>query len=376
VACPVNCSEKKLPFPKHFLLIDGMIDDARQLAEWLPHLRESIWVALDTEADSLHCYPEKLCLLQFSCAAGHVLVDPLADLNLNGLFQVLRGREIIMHGADYDLRLLKRCLRFVPDHIFDTMLAARFLGMREFALSALVSRFLGVKLVKGPQKAKWSRRPLPPELLDYAINDTAHLKPLADLLRAELVRAGRLSWHAEACARMIEEARRAKERDPEEAWRMAGSDRLSPRALAILRGLWHWREEEAIQANKPPFFILSHEALLQMAARAAHGDTGQSTVPTSWSERRRRSLSQALDRALGQSEVQRPRTPNHRFRRLTEAEHQRLYDLRQRRDQTARKLGLEASFIASRALLVSVACGREQSNLMEWQQDILLRGTS
>jgi ribonuclease D len=354
------------------LIIDAMIDDARQLAQWLPQLQQSSWIALDTEADSLHCYPEKLCLLQFSTASGHELVDPLARLDLSSLFETLRARELIMHGADYDLRLLGRSVRFVPHSIFDTMLAARFMGLKEFALSDLVSRFLGVKLVKGPQKAKWSRRPLPPELLLYAVNDTAHLKPLADILRDQLENVGRLSWHAEACNRLIADSGRAKDRDPDDAWRIAGSDRLTPLGLSVLRELWSWREEEAIRANKPPFFILSHEALVQVAARAAHRESPLHLLPAAWSERRRQAVVSVVEKALALPVMHGPRAPNHRFRRLTEAEHQKLHELRQRRDHTARKLGLEASFIASRALLVSVACRGTDSDLMTWQQEILL----
>lgn len=352
-----------------------MIDNARKLADWLPQLQQSRWLALDTEADSLHCYPEKLCLVQLSCATGDVLVDPLAGFDLSPMLELLRGRELIMHGADYDLRLLSRCLKFVPSVIFDTMLAARFLGLREFALSALVSRYLGVKLVKGPQKAKWSRRPLPPELLLYAQNDTVHLKPLADLLGAELKNLGRLGWHQEACVRLIADSKRTKGRNPEDSWRVPGSDRLPPKGLAALRVLWQWREEEAIENNKPPFFILSHESLLQIAAQIAQPESISQVLPACWSDRRRQGLLAAVDRAGSQNEVlrPRPRSTNHRFRRLTEVEHQRLHELRQRRDQRARKLGLDASFVASRSMLVSVVCqGGDSDELMNWQREILL----
>ncbi len=157
-----------------------MIDNDVKLADLLPKLRAAQWLALDTEADSLHAYPEKVCLIQISTADGDVLVDPLAPIKLDSLFEVFNGRELIFHAADYDLRLLEKHHQFRPSAIFDTMLAARLLGERQFGLSALAEKFLGVRLDKGAQKADWAQRPLTEKMEIYARNDTRHLKPLAD----------------------------------------------------------------------------------------------------------------------------------------------------------------------------------------------------
>src|SRR5215471_21021701 len=108
------------------------------------------------------------------------MIDPLARLNLDPFLEALGGHELLMHGADYDLRLLRKHHEFTPSVIFDTMLAARLLGERQFGLSSLVEKFLGVKLDKGPQKADWARRPLTQRMEDYARNDTRHLKTLEE----------------------------------------------------------------------------------------------------------------------------------------------------------------------------------------------------
>src|ERR1043166_8261400 len=118
------------------------------------------WIALDTEADSLHAYPEKLCLLQISHEKGDELIDPLARMNLARLWPALAPHQLILHGADYDLRLLRKTHQFVPQSIFDNMIASRLLGDREFGLTNLVSKYLGITLEKGSQKADWARRPL------------------------------------------------------------------------------------------------------------------------------------------------------------------------------------------------------------------------
>ena len=161
------------------------------------------WIAVDTEADSLHAYPEKLCLIQVSALGLNELVDPLAQTDLRPLLEIFRRHELIFHAADYDLRLLRRAFDFTPAQIFDTMEAARLLGHREFGLTHLVNKYLDVTLEKGPQKANWARRPLTERMQIYARNDTRHLKAVADLLRAELQQKGRLRWHQEVCARLV-----------------------------------------------------------------------------------------------------------------------------------------------------------------------------
>src|SRR3954464_5871799 len=102
-----------------------VIDTEQKLAAFLPKLHAATWAAVDTEADSLHAYPEKVCLIQISTVSGDVLIDPLSKTNLDPLLDALSGHELIMHGADYDLRLLEKHHEFIPGAIFDTMLAAR-----------------------------------------------------------------------------------------------------------------------------------------------------------------------------------------------------------------------------------------------------------
>src|SRR5205814_7701354 len=143
--------------------------------------------------------------------------------------------ELIFHGEDKDLRLLRRAFGFVPDQIFDTMLAARLLGYKEFSLISLVGAKLGVSLEKGPQKMDWARRPLTDRMERYARNDTRYLRPIAELLRTELMAKDRLTWHNETCSQLIKDASQEKKADMESIWRIRGSDRLTPQALAILR---------------------------------------------------------------------------------------------------------------------------------------------
>src|SRR6266478_1809881 len=200
-----------------------VIASVSQLAELLPQIESVDRVAIDTEADSLHCYREKLCLLQVSLPGRDYIVDPLADVDLAPLGTALERKEIVLHGADFDLRLLRRGLNFAAQRIFDTVIAARLLGIREFSLAALIKRYFDVELGKGSQKANWARRPLPSRMLEYAMNDTHFLLPLADRLEAQLKECNRIDWLRQSCQRAIEQAAAERARDEDDLWRIRGS---------------------------------------------------------------------------------------------------------------------------------------------------------
>lgn len=351
-----------------------MIDSEEKLAAILPVVRAAEWIAVDTEADSLHAYPEKVCLIQISTVAGDRLIDPLAGINIDPLLDALGAHRLIMHGADYDLRLLRKHHEFVPGAIFDTMLAARLLGDRQFGLGSLVERHLGVKLEKGSQRANWARRPLTERMERYARDDTRYLKPLSDKLRLELQRRGRLAWHEEACARLIDESTRVQPTDLDSVWRVKGSHALSRPALAVLRELWHWREAEALAANRPPFFILSHDLLVDLAAAAAAHRPIEPLLPRFLSDRRRAGLKHAVQAGLSLSADKHPEFPRRGGRRPSEAERRRYHELERRRDARAHDLGIDPTLIASRATLGELARDWTQHapELMSWQRELLV----
>jgi ribonuclease D len=350
-----------------------VIDTDAKLAAQLPAIKSAAWLALDTEADSLHAYPEKVCLIQISTIHGDRLVDPLAGINLDPLLDALNGHELIMHGADYDLRLLRKHHEFTPSGIFDTMLAARLVGERQFGLSSLVEKFLGVKLDKGSQKADWARRPLTEKMEVYARNDTRYLKPLADKLILEVQWKNRLAWHRESCARLIAECSQPPVVDGDSVWRIKGSSHLNRPALAVLRQLWHWRENEATAANRPPFFILNHENLITIASTAAEHHPVENLLSPRMSPRRRESLLEAVRAGLAVPASRQPEIIRHKFDRPNEAERRRYAELARCRDAHAHKLGIDATLIASKSTLGNLArdWDRHAPNLMNWQRELL-----
>jgi ribonuclease D len=352
------------------MLTEPLLDRADALAEFLPHLEAHPRIAVDTEADSLHCYFEKLCLIQISVPGSHALVDPLAGFSLEPLFAVFTTKELIVHGADYDLRLLRRAGLAGTIRVFDTMIAARLCGITEFSLAALIEKYFGVKLAKASQRANWAQRPLSPAMIEYAVNDTRFLHSLADIFGAELQRLGRREWFEQSCERAVRMTEVARERDLDDAWRIAGSGVLRGRAAAILRELWRWRDLEAKAADRPAFHILHNEQLIAAAAQLDAGDV------VSFKQLRGARLQrfrEAVERALQVPENDWPKFLRNPRPRPTREEEIRFRELKTRRDEIATQLQLDPSLIAPKAILerLAVCDGEAAEKLLPWQREML-----
>ena len=350
-----------------------MTETQAGLTELAARIAAADRVGVDTEADSLHCYREKVCLVQVGLPGADELVDPLAGLDLGPLLEALAGAEMVMHGADFDLRMLYRLGLDTPSGVFDTMIAARLTGAGRYGYAALVAEHFDVSLPKGQQKANWARRPLGSALARYARNDTRYLLPLAERLERRLAELGRLEWLEQMCRRAVDAARVTRERDPETEWRVRGSHALPPRARAVLRALWYWREDEARRVDRPPFHVLSNADLVDAAQRL---DRGDAATPRHLHGTRRERFSQAADEALALDREQWPQRPPARARpRLTKNQEKRFAALRQRRDEKAAELAIDAELIAPRAALERIAGdgGDAGDGLLPWQRVLLGR---
>ena len=228
-------------------------------------------MALDTEADSLHHYPERLCLVQVADAAGAAhLVDPLAG-DLLPLGPVFADPVVltVVHAGDNDLAALKRRFGFTFASAFDTYVAARFLGEPQLGLEVLLQRHLGVELGPSRQKDDWSERPLSPAQEAYALDDVRHLIGLKDRLLDLLRALGRDAWVAEECSALAAATPASRISDPDAYLDIKGARTLSRRSLAILRELYVTREALALRSDRPPFKVLGAETLRDIAVARA-----------------------------------------------------------------------------------------------------------
>jgi len=347
-----------------------LITTPEALAEALDPIRRSDRVALDTEADSLHCYFEKLCLIQISVPGHDFLIDPLADLPLAPLFDELAGHQLIIQGLDYDLRLLRRAGMTETSPVFDTMIAARLIGLMEFSLSALLKRFFGIELAKGSQKANWARRPLSPKMIDYASNDTRYLLPLAEKLEAELHRLGRWEWFFQSCEKARIATQTSRERDLDSLWRITGSGELRDQAAALLRALWHWRDQEARTVDRPSFHIARNDLLIEAARTWTTGQRFE--IPHLHGSRRKRYLA-TVDEALALSSSEWPKLVRGSRQRVTPEQERRFAELKKIRDHAAARHAIEPSLIAPKVTLESLANDPEDAvpRLLPWQRELL-----
>ena len=326
----------------------------------MPRLAALDAIALDTEGDSLHHYPERLALIQIGEPGGVTwFVDPLAvsDLGpLAPLFAAPRPR-LVLHAGDNDLAYLKRLYRFTFGVLFDTSIAARFLGMRTLGLDVLIRDHLGIELPPSRQKDDWSARPLTPAQELYAAADVQHLFALEERLRDELARIGRLSWVEEECAALAADPPVDRVVDPDAYLGLKGARALPPPALAILRELHELREQLALAADRPPFKVLSEETLVALA-KAAPADTSAMAeivgctprVIGRWGG----PIVEAIERARGATEAPptaaRPHRPS-----LSGAARHRIDMIRRWRAEAAPRLGLDPGVLLPNRIIRGIA---------------------
>ncbi len=355
------------------------IDTPAHLDQWVVQMRA--WLAesldkrccLDTEADSLHHYHEKLCLLQVNCAGRYALVDPLAIADVSPLLKLLDDHELWFHGADYDLTMLRRTYDWSPRVIRDTQIAARLLGARQFGLAALVKNTFDLDLCKASQKADWSRRPLPPNMLSYAVDDVRYLLTIAEKFVAQLQAKGREEWFHQSCRALQEDVAARDSVQREDPWRVQGCGRLHPHGLALLQALWNWREGIAKERDLPCYKIMSNK---QTVAYTELFEAGQQlNPPNGWRPRWKNEFHDIVAAVAAAAPSEWPARAKKTKGRLSDTQRDQIDKLCAHREKVAQGLEIEPSLLGSRATMGElVVDGNPASHLMSWQHDLLARG--
>ena len=243
------------------------VDDDAAFAEVVAQMADADQIALDTEFHRERTYFPQLALLQMAWDPDQlVLVDPLA-VDLHPLAEVFESDvTIVLHAASQDLEVLRLATGTVPRHVFDTQVAAGFVGFSTPALSALHERLLGVKLPKADRLTDWLVRPLGDRVLEYAAGDVRYLLRIRDLLVADLTERGRLTWSVEECEE--QRLRSLSVRDPDQAWlRCKEARSLTGRAATVARAVAAWRERRAAELDIPVRYVLGDLALVSISQR-------------------------------------------------------------------------------------------------------------
>ena len=359
------------------------IDSAEAANRFLATIAGARALALDTEGASFHRYVDRIYLLQLSTERQHAIIDPLKVESPAGLRSLLESRdvEVVFHDADYDLRLLHQDYGWRVTNIFDTRVAAQLLGIKAFGLAALLESFFGVRLDKKHQRADWSMRPLPVDMLDYAAQDTMHLLGLRQRLYDALDRKGRLHWAQEEFERL--EGTQWDEAGEDDSFlRIKGSRDITRRELAILRELVAWRDAVAKELDRSTFRVAGNDVLLAIAREAPTTVAAvEATKGLSRSvvARHARAILDAVARGKAVPESDLPRFPRGtRWARDPEFE-DRVGALKAVRDRRASDLDLDPGVLCSRERLEAIARRnpRTLDELMEvpdmrrWQAEVL-----
>lgn len=359
------------------------LDTADAVDRFLAGLSDARAIAIDTEGASFHRFVDRVYLLQLSTDRHEAVIDPLpigVPARLGALLED-RGVEVILHDADYDLRLLHQDYGWRVTNLFDTRVAAQLLGIRAFGLAALLEQFFGLKLDKKHQRADWSMRPLTADMLDYAAQDTRHLLPLRAKLRQQLEQKGRWHW-AEEEFRRAEGTRWEVEVEDTSFLRMKGARDLTRRELARLRELVKWRDAIAAELDRATFRVAGNEVLLDLAKLAPTSREGLFSVkgfPRGMSDARAHEALQAIARGNDVAEADLPRFPKAaRWDRDPDFD-DRVSRLKSVRDVVAADLELDPGVLCSRERMESVARRNpkhvdefaEIPELRRWQAEVL-----
>jgi len=336
-----------------------LVKDQTTLGRTAIELEKEPAIAVDLEADSLFHYREQVCLLQISTPLQNFLVDSLVLKDLSPLSPVFANPRVqkVFHGADNDIRSLYRDFHIEVNSLFDTQIAARFLGNTETGLAGLLKERLGVLVDKKFQKKDWSKRPLPAQMLDYAVQDTSHLLGLGRMLRKELRARNRLSWVKEECV-LLSKVRQDPPGNGPLFLKFKGASRLDNRGLAVLESILQWRDQRAKERNLPPFKMLGNTPIMEIAERKPTSEAELERLP---------GLSAVLIEELGPSilkrtkeamrlpEAELPSYPKNKRQKMDAGVSKRIKTLKSWRIRRGKEMGIDPPLVCTNAQIQSIA---------------------
>ncbi|MFC2044031.1 ribonuclease D [Chloroflexota bacterium] len=356
-----------------------MVNKPSQLSAFGRELAGSHIIALDTESNSFHHYPEQLCLIQIASRHKIYIIDTISLNDLAPLRDILADVSIkkVIHSADYDVRSLDRHSGLRIRNVFDTSIAARFTGITQLGLGALIRDLLGITINKSKrlQRADWGRRPLSTEALEYAATDVHYLIALKGILDQQLRILGREMWVDEECNR-IEEVRYTVPNLETAYLYVKGSKDLDGRELAVLQSLVLFREEEARRQHRPPFFVLPDASLIFLATNLQVDLSEVPGLGQTGLKRFGQGLQQALHNGITASPIHRPSPV--KFVRTGEEAGRRLSRLKEWRISLGSRLSLDPSLIWPLTSLERLAKAPgtlnvelTSDNIRHWQRDVV-----
>ncbi|MCG8620139.1 MAG: HRDC domain-containing protein [Desulfobacterales bacterium] len=359
------------------------VDTDAALAEICRELENESLIGVDLEADSMHSFTEKICLIQIAGSQQAYLVDPFLISDFQPFSRILEKNDIIkvLHGSDFDVRSLDRELSVKIENLFDTEIACRFLNVKERGLGALLKNHFDVHVDKRFQKVDWSKRPLKQDMIEYSVGDVAHLEPLHDLLKDQLSDIGRLHWAQEEF-----EAQARVRYEPNHQFplfkRFKGAGKMDNRRLAVLEELLKVRLAQAEKKDLPLFKIMSNQSILTMAQEQPK--SVKAILDIKALSKKQAGMYgdlcvDAIRTALALPHRELPSYPRTRMPRKTPKILERIKQLKKMRERCSETIGMEPGFLINNAMISTLAFTPPSSeaelsaieNMRAWQVEAL-----
>lgn len=336
-----------------------LIENKADLKKIIPDLRGITALGVDLEADSMFHYQEKVCLLQISTPRVNIMIDPLSVKDFSPLKPIFADPRIrkVFHGADYDIRSLYRDFGIEVHSLFDTQIAARFLGLREISLASLLHEKFHISSDKKYQKKDWSQRPLPAPMLQYAVQDICHLLPLVDIFERELMEKGRLFCVEEECE-ILSNVRPNSSKNRPFFPSFKGAARLDPRSLAVLEEILSFRDQVAKRRDCPHFKVLGNQPILEIARikPVTKADmAGIGGLSLKQIDHMGRSLIGKVREGLSLPDEMLPIYPKKAWQRLRSKERERVKELKNWRERLGGEWGVDPAVVCTNAQIQAIA---------------------
>lgn len=336
-----------------------LINTKTDLEKITRDLKKEKSIAVDVEADSMYHFKEKVCLIQLATKKKHVVIDPLQIQDLSSLNILFLKSDIkkIFHGGDFDVRSLYRDFNIKIKNLFDTQIACMFLGIRETSLDAVLKKRFKISLNKKYRKKDWSQRPLPEDMIEYAVNDTIYLIKLAEILEKELKEIDRISWVHEEC-KILSKARPALLNSAQLFMKFKGAGKLNRKSLAVLEALLQFRLSAAEKKDRPLFKIIGNNSIIKIVKEKPVNKRQLEKIKA-LSQKQIEMYGDAIVMAVNNSlmlpAADLPVYPRRKVPVLPPEVPLRAKAIKRWRDSKAKKIGLEPSIVCNKSIINSIA---------------------
>ncbi len=359
------------------------IESDGELRQICNDLNKENIIGMDLEADSMHCFKEKICLIQIAAQGGAFLVDPFLIKDFSPLVTLLENKDIIkiFHGADFDVRSLDREHGVEIENLFDTEIACRFLNIRERGLAALLKENFNVHVDKKFQKVDWSQRPLKEDMIAYSVGDVAHLFELYTRLRDRLEKSNRLSWakeEFEALARVRYESNHQLPLFK----KFKGSGKMDNRSLAVLENLLQVRMDIAEKKDQPLFKIISSQSILALTTHKPQNIEEMISIKA-LSKKQANMYGSLCKEAIASAQAlphgDLPSYPKTSKPKKDPQALERIKRLKKMREKQSISIGMEPGFLINNHLITAIAFENptsleellEKTDIRNWQKEAL-----